>query len=228
MHTPRITLWRLVHLLPLTLLLLASGCGFNRRGIHQVGNWGPAAFLEDGQQVTLYTAQMEEYHGPLLFRINRLGSYSDILKETPTTWIGNDYGDAETRGLWFSAPPWRREENLRAVAERLTAGVPRRTERFLISSHDPVVIGLSDVHNRIEDDFPESDRTGYLSFFMPAGDRNARARQLMHPVRRLVVCPDWPTPDVRLGPVENRRIITIDPPLTVEQLMDRRPWETSK
>ena len=226
MHTTRIMLWRLVHVLPLTLLLLASGCGFNRRGIHQVGNWGPATFLEDGQQVTLYTAQMEEYHGPLFFRIDRLGSYSDILKENPTTWVGNNIDDAEARGLWYTAPPWRREENLRAVAERLTAGVPRRTERFLISSHNPVVIGLSDVHNWIEDIGPEYDRTGYLTFLMPAGDKNVRARQLMHPVRRIVVCAEWPTPDVRLGPVENCRMIVIDPPLTVEQLIDRRPWET--
>ena len=221
--TPR-SCRRLLRFLP--LFFLASGCSSIHRGVQQVGNWGPATFLEDGRQVTLYTAQMAEYHGPFLIHISRLGSCSEILMENPTPFPGGKVDDEDARLLWYSAPPWRREENLRAVAQRLTAGIPRRIERFLISAHDPVVIGLSDTHDRTEDEFPEDARTGYLRFLMPAGGSNFRARQLMHPVRRIVVCPDWPAPDAGLGPVENRRIMAIDPPLTVEQVMDRRPWES--
>lgn len=207
------------------LLILLSGCGPQRRGIHQVGNWGPVTFYEDGKRVTFYTAQISEYHGPLLYHAGSQGSYSAVFTETPASGTMKGYDDEMARHLFNWAPEWRREEKLVAVAARLTIDEPKHDERFLISSHNPVVIAVSDGRNPLSTFGRPYPGMEYAHFFIPAGTNSDRALQNLPAVRRLIICPEWPSPDASSGKVPSAWSMSM-PGMRVEEVLRQRPWES--
>ena len=182
--------------------VLLAACNVHPRGIRQVGNWGPTTFLEDGIEVHLYTHQIEEYHGPTLIYLADDSTYSAILTERPTVWIHGDFDHAEARELWHTASPWRREENLQAISQCLTYDQPKNLRRILISSYNPVVIGISDDADASYLDC-KIDIT--LQGMILQGSRAPR-------IQLLLICDHWPTPDARLGPIEDRRVIQLPSP----------------
>jgi len=133
--------WWIAAILLLAVPLI-SGCGWVQRpGIYQVGNWGPSLFLEDGQQVSLYTKQCKHVR-VASFDYSSTTEYRYIFAEEPTKWSNPGYDHTDARRLWDVAPEWRREEKLIAVGKRMTADQPRPAKRILISSYNPVVIGF--------------------------------------------------------------------------------------
>ena len=212
--------------LTVTLLLLfpliCTGCNMRRPGIYQVGNWGPSMFVEDGQLVSLYTLQVEKQVSYL--RGSSLNTYTSILYEHSSGWKNNDFDHTNARGLWYSVPAWRQEENLLAIGQRLTADQPANRERFLISSHNPVVVGMTDDVDEIK---PPNPFYNFL-FFIPASTTpNASyVSGRRHKVTRLFICRTWPEPDAKLGPPADREILVLPAPMKVEEVMATRPWLT--
>jgi hypothetical protein len=204
------------------LLLVAvgsfGGCGsLSKPGIYQVGNWGPSRFLEDGQEVSLYTLQCQNV------RVTSYGyspttEYSAILDEEPTRWERNSFYHGNARRLWDTAPPWRREENLIALGKRLTADQPKFSKRVLISSHGPVVVGVSDERDTLT---READPFWNFSFFLGTKPLQNRAEI----VTRLYLTRSWPNPDETLGVPADREEIVLARPTSTDEVMRTRPWE---
>jgi hypothetical protein len=200
----------------LLLILPLSACSnVYRRGIHQVGNWGPVTLIEDGQIKSLYTRQLKEYRGPKLYYMSSRSKWSSILTEKPTTWNNDGYDDSDSVALWNHAPEWRREEKLTAAAKRLTSDFPPELQRYIISSHNPLVIALTE-----PDPNPIKGIDGFFGILNPYSQLTEHLK-----MDTLVISQQWPIFDDPLLLPPERKILDLHPRLTIRELQQLRPWE---
>jgi hypothetical protein len=198
--------------------LLLSGCGVPPAGVHQVGNWGPSMFLEDGHMASLYTKQLENYQGSRLYYDSRNSTYSDVMTENPTTWKTFRINDSDANDLWFNAPDWRREEKLIDAARFITADLPAKRERLLISSHQPFAVGITGNDTQYGDPFYN------FNLFLGASEFNtaARARMGSPMITTIYVSAELPRSP---SDQNNRRIYILNPPKKIEDVMNDPSWE---
>lgn len=120
------------------------------------------------------------------------------------------------RVLWDTAPEWRREEKLDAVARWLLGPGADVHRMYLISNHGPVVIA----HGAVSDSNNKWMRINLsLNDYVEHGDH----------VWGCIVYDGWPSEaDLRELPPEDKVRRIHFPVKTVAELRNARPWEKRK
>jgi hypothetical protein len=188
-----------------TLALFAPGCGVHLRPFQQGGHSATHFLVEDGQEKTFDIIMLSRCTGSKLVYQASHHSNSHVLVQG-TGKIPGPYTDTQAASLWNSAPPWRRVENLKAIAQRLTADVDPKPWRFLLSNHNPIVIGIT------------AQESGLNTLMLPGTTKRSFT------IHTLYIYRDWPEPNANRGLLADREVIVLPQPLAIAELLDTQPW----